>query len=332
KMSKSGDSAGADVPTKRKILSAVEYMRICQFINGYHGLAIDCEIELRNRFFQDVDPNALCCILQSEIQNKLKGQHWKQDQRAKKLLKTYEEQKNLYDNSLLIRMAVVECLNPVALCRLLLQEKYKFRHRSHVSRLLRHPHLIEDPRLAANVMQCTISDNQMGPITDLRRRIIGEEYELKLKTMATQAGIHFYDEHDLRRMGYDKTPDIKMILPFLYKGAVINWIESKANFGDTRGHMFNIQQQLQSYINRFGPGIIIYWFGYHEETPQLPDNNIGITVLADFPAKEDLVLMDLAKGETSAEDQANKEEPTRPPGEGADSEAACPSKEARKPS
>ncbi|XP_016975285.1 CDAN1-interacting nuclease 1 [Drosophila rhopaloa] len=294
-MSQAPELAG-NVQQKRKILSCVEYTRICQFINGYHGLAIDCEFELRNRFFQDVEPMALTCILQSELFNRSRGHHWKQDQRGKKLLKIYEEQKNLYDNALLIRMACVEGLNPVALCRMLLHEKYKLRHRSHISRFLKHPHLIDDPRLAANVQQCMISDNQEGSITDLRRRIIGEEYELKLKTLAKEAGIHFYDEQDLRRMGYDKTPDIKMILPFLYRGSVINWIESKANFGDTKGHKFNIQQQLHSYCNRFGPGIIIYWFGYHEETPMMPDNNIGITVLADFPAKEDMVFMQLAEG------------------------------------
>ncbi|XP_020803230.1 uncharacterized protein C15orf41 homolog [Drosophila serrata] len=289
--------AGGDLPATRKILGSVEYMRICQFINGYHGLAIDCEFELRNRFFKEVEPMALTCILQSELINRSRGQHWKHDQRGKKLLKAYEDQKDLYDNDLLIQMACAEGINPITVCRTLLQEKYKLKPRSHISRMLKHPHLIEDPRLAANVQQCLISDNQEGPITDLRRRIMGEEYELKLKQLAKEAGIHFYDEQDLRRMGYDKTPDIKMILPFLYKGQVINWIESKANFGDTKGHKFNIQQQLHSYCNRFGPGLIIYWFGYHEETPHLPDNNIGITVLADFPAKDDLVFMQISHGE-----------------------------------
>ncbi|XP_022227703.2 CDAN1-interacting nuclease 1 [Drosophila obscura] len=288
---------------KKRILSSVKYAQICQFVHGFHGLAIDCEFELRTRFSPDVDPMALTCILQSELFNRSRGQHWRHDQRAKKLLKTYEEQAHLYhDNALIIRMACAEGANPVALCRILLQEKYDLRQRPQVSRLLKYPHLISDPRLAANVQQCMYSDNQEGPITDLRRRIIGEEYELKLKHLAKEAGIHFYDEHDLRRMGYDKTPDIKMILPFLYKGTVVNWIESKANFGDTKSHKWNIHQQLQSYCNRFGPGIIIYWFGYQEETPTLPDNNIGITVLTDFPAKEDLVFMLLPEGQTTAKE------------------------------
>ncbi|ALC44147.1 CG12713 [Drosophila busckii] len=280
---------------KKKILSSEEYARICQFINTYQGgLAIDCELEMVNRIFTDVEPLALICILQSELFNKSRGQHWKHEQRSKHLLKTYEDQCHQYhDNGLIIRMACVEGMTPIALCRLLLQEKYELKQRSQISRLLKQPHLIKDSCLGANVQQCVYSDNQEGPITDLRRRIVGEEYELKLKQLATEAGIHFYDEHDLRRMGYDKTPDIKIILPFLYKGCIVNWIESKANFGDPKSHMWNIQQQLQSYCNRFGPGIIIYWFGYQEETSQLPDNNIGITVLTDFPAREDLVFMEL---------------------------------------
>ncbi|XP_064548537.1 CDAN1-interacting nuclease 1 [Drosophila montana] len=289
-------AAAADsAAIKKKVLSSGEYSRICQFINEFSGgLPMDCELEMVNRVFTDVEPLALICILQTELFNIARGQHWRHETRSKKLLKTYEDQCHLYnDNTLVIRIACAENMSPIALCRLLLQEKYELKQRPLISRLLKHPHLINDSRLAANVQQCLYSDNQEGPITDLRRRIIGEEYELKLKRLAKEAGIYFYDEQDLRRMGYDKTPDIKLILPFIYKGLVVNWIESKANFGDPKSHKWNIQQQLLSYCNRFGPGIIIYWFGYHEETPQLPDNNIGITVLADFPAREDLVFMQL---------------------------------------
>ncbi|XP_030387118.1 uncharacterized protein C15orf41 homolog [Scaptodrosophila lebanonensis] len=304
-MSESQPVASATPPSKKKILSNEEHARICQFINSYHGLPLDCELEMVQRIFPDVEHLTLTCILQTEIFSKTRSQHWRSEQRAKQLLQTYEDQCHLYkDNTLLIRMAVVENMSPVALSRIVLQEKYDLRQKSQISRLLRYPHLIEDPRLAANVQQCLCSDNQEGPITDLRRRIVGEEYELKMKQLAKAAGMHYYDEQDLRRMGYDKTPDIKMILPFLYKGAVVNWIESKANFGDLKSHKWNIQQQLHSYCNRFGPGIIIYWFGYHEETPKLTENNIGITVLADFPATDDLVLLHLTEPATSKYDQS----------------------------
>lgn len=183
------------------------------------------------------------------------------------LLFSYEDQCEIYnDNGLLVRMACSEGMSPIALCRLILQEKYELKQRQQVSRLLKQPQLITDSRLADNVQQCLYSDNQEGPITDLRRRIVGEEYELKLKQLAQKAGIHFYDEQDLRRMGYDKTPDIKMILPFLYKGTVVNWIESKANFGDPKNHKWNIQQQLQSYCNR----LISYQYQYTKNSQDKP--------------------------------------------------------------
>lgn len=49
-----------------------------------------------------------------------------------------------------------------------------------LSKLMRYPHLIEEPLLSANVAQCLCSDSQDGPLIDLRRRVIGEEYEFKV--------------------------------------------------------------------------------------------------------------------------------------------------------
>lgn len=53
-------------------------------------------------------------------------------------------------------------------------------------------------------------------------------------------------------------------------------------------------ENFQIYSYRFGAGIVIYWFGYHEETATLTDNSIGIIVLDDFPAKDDIQLLDLS--------------------------------------
>jgi CDAN1-interacting nuclease 1 len=46
---------------------------------------------------------------------------------------------------------------------------------------------------------CIFNDIQDGVIIDMVRYSIGEEYEVKLKKMARDAGLTFYDEGDLRR-------------------------------------------------------------------------------------------------------------------------------------
>jgi CDAN1-interacting nuclease 1 len=114
------------------------------------------------------------------------------------------------------------------------------------------------------------------------RYCIGEEYEVKLKKQAKDANLIFYDENDLRRVGYDKTPDL-LCVPFLYKNTIINWIESKAMFSDLETHVNYFKTQLSCYENRFGTGIVIYWFGFQEAVLNTKSN---IIILDDFPEKQ----------------------------------------------
>ena len=92
---------------------------------------------------------------------------------------------------------------------------------------------------------------------------------------------------------YDKTPDIKLDVPFAFNGHVINWIESKALFGDDDHHKNYEREQLWSYWNRYGPGMVIYWFGFIDDLDNNRDR--GIIVSEDFPALERVVFCDPTK-------------------------------------
>lgn len=76
-------------------------------------------------------------------------------------------------------MAIAEKMFPVTLCRNILQEKYQLKPRA-ITKILISTNLIDDPKLAANVVKCLNSDNQDGPLQDMRRRVLGEEYETKV--------------------------------------------------------------------------------------------------------------------------------------------------------
>ncbi|CAB3988739.1 Hypothetical predicted protein, partial [Paramuricea clavata] len=97
-------------------------------------------------------------------------------------------------------------------------------------------------------------------------------------------------ENDMRSQGYDKTPDFKLQVPIAVDGRVVNWIESKASFGDESSHKTYLKDQFWSYWNRFGPGMVIYWFGFIDEldcnrdkgiilSDQFPSNLITLTSL-----------------------------------------------------
>ena len=111
-------------------------------------------------------------------------------------------------------------------------------------------------------------DDQYGPIADSMALSVGQEYEVKLQCYLKEQNIPFRNEDQLRIKGYDKTPDVKLEVPIAVNGHVINWIESKARFGNEDIHKNYIKDQFLSYWNRFGPGLVIYWFGFLDTLSQ----------------------------------------------------------------
>ncbi|XP_014702805.3 CDAN1-interacting nuclease 1 isoform X6 [Equus asinus] len=88
-------------------------------------------------------------------------------------------------------------------------------------------------------------------------------------------------EDQLRAKGYDKTPDFILQVPVAVEGHIIHWIESKASFGDECSHHAYLHDQFWSYWNRFGPGLVIYWYGFIQELDCNRDR--GILLKACFP-------------------------------------------------
>ncbi|XP_034381396.1 protein C15orf41 homolog isoform X2 [Cyclopterus lumpus] len=157
--------------------------------------------------------------------------------------------------------------------------------------MLKEPSLIPDQMLAKHIYQCTINDCCYGPLVDCIKHAIGQEHEVLLCDKLKERNLSFLDENQLRVMGYDKTPDIILEVPIAVEGHIVHWIESKASFGDDHSHRTYLNEQFWSYWNRFGPGLVIYWYGFIEELDCQRDR--GILLKDCFPT--DIVLCNAAQ-------------------------------------
>lgn len=176
--------------------------------------------------------------------------------------------------------------------------------------------LIPLSRLSIEVKEAVESDPLYGPRHDKERHNIGIEYELLLEHTLKSMGIPFETEEQLRKRGTAKTPDVLLSCPVglkvrkkkqlveqpiiqqqspprsasgtfekedEYEWKIICWIDSKALFGDVQTHTNSVLPQVETYVHRFGPGLVLYWFG-HAPLSRLGDSHGDVTVFAgDLP-------------------------------------------------
>ncbi|XP_004363591.2 hypothetical protein CAOG_03863 [Capsaspora owczarzaki ATCC 30864] len=162
-----------------------------------------------------------------------------------------------------------------------------------VKELMQRPELIPDLVLRREVQCCIQYDDMTSPLVERVKHCVGAEYEALLQEKLRNLGIPFLNEEDMRKADAHKTPDIKLQAPIVVNGSVVLWIESKAYFGDRPNHTRN-QAQLFGYLSRYGPGMVIYWFGFIDELNV--DHDKGIQMLDHFPTK---VSMELPPGMAS---------------------------------
>ncbi|XP_055948103.1 CDAN1-interacting nuclease 1-like [Argiope bruennichi] len=268
----------------------------------------ECLEDLRTAF-PDVPTATLCSIISQEIQRKTKRTFYfhASPHNVSKYYKKYlnELESNKKQCGILLKIADEVDLSPALLARLILEHHCKLNldekdkeekepvPKSMISEMLKNPQLIQDKDLGAEVKLCVLVDNYYGPLSDVIRNVNGLETENRLKNDLTKLGISFIDEKQLREKGYDKTPDIKLDIPIVYQGHIINWIESKASFGDEERHREYLRDQYWSYYNRFGPGLVIYWTGYIEELNSCTEQGIIISdsIPTEISFMDPLILM-----------------------------------------
>ena len=78
--------------------------------------------------------------------------------------------------------------------------------------------------------------------------------------------------------------DVRLEVPIAVRGRVVFWIDRKASFADPLVHAEKGLPQFQAYVNRYGPGLVIYWMGYVAEL----DTHPQVALASSFPSSADI--------------------------------------------
>lgn len=168
---------------------------------------------------------------------------------------------------------------------------------------VREPESISNPRLKKEIVEITEADTIYSPWGNDIQHQRGTWGEAKLQDWLQSHNLTFRTEKDLRGK-FSKTPDCLLDEPIQVNGWTINWIESKASFGDRVEFNKNIRGQLAQYVDMFGHGLVVYWFGHVEEVDCPPGIEIIDASLCGLDCRkasgEDFCPEELPKGSPSA--------------------------------
>lgn len=175
-------------------------------------------------------------------------------------------------------------LSPTMVARRVLELQFRWSRKA-ITEALRDPLRIHDERLREEIKMCVECDEYSGPRVDRMRNVIGLEYELRLLDELRNLRVEFESEQDLRDRGCHKTPDVLLRVPVAFRGKPVCWIDSKAKFGDDFTLNKDYTNSVSSYVGRFGPGMVIYWFGVIEDCPSPMLQDAGLLVVDKFPTE-----------------------------------------------
>ncbi len=205
-------------------------------------------LNIRNLEGFDYPKPVLASILSQKIVEKVKARHPIYVRRLKDIAEFWRE-KGRFPN----------WLNAPPMIKVRLLLKALGYTKSEIRKFVSDPNSVEDERLRSLIWKAVTTDFIYSPIAVKFQQIKGRIGEEIVRNWLERKGVDFLSEDDLRGNG-GKTPDFLLEKPL--NG--FRWIESKAMFGDPNTHSLYWRKQFREYIETFGRGVVVYWFGHIE--------------------------------------------------------------------
>lgn len=130
------------------------------------------------------------------------------------------------------------------------------------------PQKAKTKRLQRELAEALNEDDLYSPSGHEKQAAEGNRREDLLAVWLDKQGLEYFTEEELREGTVEgKTPDFLLPQPLYFEGEKYNWVESKASFGDKPIHRKIVSGQVGPYVEFYGPGLLVYWYGYLDTLP-----------------------------------------------------------------
>jgi hypothetical protein len=142
-------------------------------------------------------------------------------------------------------------------------------------KMIKNPGDIEDERLRKELLEVVEKDNLFSPRSHSIQVDRARMCEGAIKNWLKGKDVEFLTEEQIKKHVITKTPDFLLKSKLNIDSKDINWIESKGLFGDKEEHRHHSNKQFLEYVNLYGAGMVVYWYGFLDS---IAEENSGILV------------------------------------------------------
>lgn len=215
---------------------------------------------VKNKFNLIIDSNIISSIKSAYMKNYIIITHYKLNKYKLKLMEKYLQKKGI------LKLSKKYDLSPMTIMRYVLETKYKKK--------------IKD--LIPNLSRLTQFDQTQFKIaekSDIYNRIEQSEttiesikFEKQIENILVKHNIKFQTQEELaleqiKIYGYaTNTPDFLIKSNLIINNHQIKWIDAKNFYGSNIDFVKKkINKQIIKYVNSYGPGCIIFKYGFNSE-------------------------------------------------------------------
>jgi hypothetical protein len=231
------------------------YYKLIEELEKYPGYGVHTGVDkVSEKIGQPYD--ATRAIRSQYLQRKSIKNHYKVKDKAGLHYNTWKDGRSISEIALDVDFP------PILLANfLMLKMRYS---KKRTKEIIKDTNLIKgNERLKEELEEVIGRDELYTPRSHSKQSAEGNRREDLIAEWLDEKKLEYFTENDLRAGTVEgKTPDFLLLKPMSWHGDEYNWIESKASFGDEYIHRKNHRGQVSKYVELYGQGILVYWYGY----------------------------------------------------------------------